>query len=105
MWHLLRWYEHRHSNGKLRSRNIPRLKPSLVLVCLEVNERRKEENHVAALIHDRAVAEGAADLAGEFVLDALVGRVVPLEVVVAVREVDIVLVEDGGPLEGCSCGM
>jgi len=29
------------------------------------------------------------------------GWVVPLEVVVAVFEVDVVLVEDGGPLEGC----
>lgn len=33
------------------------------------------------------------------------GWVVPLEVVVAVFEVDVVLVEDGGPLEGCGWEM
>ena len=31
------------------------------------------------------------------------GRLVPAEIVVAVGEVDVVFVEDGGPLEGCSC--
>ena len=31
------------------------------------------------------------------------GRLVPAEVVVAVGEVDVVFVEDGGPLKGCSC--
>ena len=30
----------------------------------------------------------------------LFGAVIPAEVVVAVGEVDVVLVEDGGPLEG-----
>lgn len=35
-------------------------------------------------------------------LDRLGARVVPLEVMVSVREVDILLVEDGGPLERCS---
>ena len=34
-------------------------------------------------------------------LDALLGRIVPLEIVVAVQEVDVILVEDGGPLEWC----
>jgi hypothetical protein len=36
------------------------------------------------------------------VLDRLLRGVVPLEVVVTVGEVDVVLVEDGCPLEGCS---
>ena len=31
------------------------------------------------------------------------GRLVPAEVVVAVGKVDVVFVEDGGPLEGGSC--
>jgi hypothetical protein len=39
------------------------------------------------------------------VLDGLLGRVVPLEIVVAVGEVDVVLVEDSGPLEWCGCGV
>jgi hypothetical protein len=49
------------------------------------------------------VAVGAANFAGELVLDRLLGRVIPLEVVMAVGEVDVLLVEDGGPLEWCSC--
>jgi hypothetical protein len=51
------------------------------------------------------MTEGAADFAGKLVLDGLVGGIVPLEVVVAVGEVDVLLVKDSGPLEGCSCGM
>lgn len=79
----------------------PGLEERLVLIRLEVDQTREQQNHVAALVHDGAVAEGAAYLAGQLVLDALVGRVVPLEAVMAVGEVDVLLVEDGGPLEGC----
>lgn len=68
-----------------------------------MDQAGEQQNHVAALIHDRAVAVAAADLAGKLVLDALVGRVVPLEVVVAVGKVDILLVEDGCPLERSGC--
>jgi hypothetical protein len=50
------------------------------------------------------VAERTADLAGQLVLGGFGGRVVPLEVVVAVFEVDVVFVEDGGPLERGGCG-
>jgi hypothetical protein len=39
------------------------------------------------------------------VLDGLLSRVVPLEIVVAIGEVDVVLVEDSGPLEWCGCGV
>jgi len=45
------------------------------------------------------VAEGAADFAGELVGDGFGGRVVPFEIVVAICEVNVVFVEDGGPLE------
>jgi hypothetical protein len=51
------------------------------------------------------VAKGTADLARKLVLDRLLGRVVPLKVVVAVGEVDVFLVEDSGPLEWCGCGV
>ena len=64
-----------------------------------MDKRREEQDHVAALIHDGAVAVRAAHLAGQAVLDGFRRRVVPLEVVVAVLELDIVFVEDGGPLE------
>lgn len=80
----------------------PRLEVRLVLVGLEVDQAGEQQDHVPALVHDRTVAERAADLARKLVLDALVGRVIPLQVVMAVEEVDVVLVEDGGPLEWCS---
>ena len=81
---------------------LPRSEVLLILLALELDERREEQDHIAALVHDRAVAERAADLAGQLVLGGLGGRVVPLEVVVAVLEVDVFFVKDGGPLEGSS---
>ncbi len=65
-----------------------------------LDEGGEEEDHVAALVHDRGAAVGAADLAGQLVARRALGRVVPRQVVVAVREVDVGLVEDGRPLEG-----
>lgn len=47
------------------------------------------------------MAVAAAHFAGQFVRDGFIGGVVPFEVVVAVGEVDVGFVEDGGPLEGC----
>lgn len=85
-----------------RTKNVPRSKIPLLLITLELDQRREQQNHVPALVHDRTVAEGTADLAGQLVLGGFGGRVVPLEVVVAVFEVDVVFVEDGGPLERCS---
>ena len=38
-------------------------------------------------------------------LDGFVGGIVPFERVVAVREVDVGFVEDGGPLKGGGCGV
>jgi hypothetical protein len=88
----------RHFDG--RDRNEPGLEVVLILLCLEVHQAGEEKNHIASLIHDRTVAVRAADFAWELVLDALVGWVVPLEIVMAVGEVDVLLVEDGCPLEG-----
>ena len=42
---------------------------------------------------------GAADFAWEFVSGRLLPTVVPAEIVVTVGEVNVFLVEDGGPLE------
>jgi hypothetical protein len=83
--------------------NIPGSKVPLILIALELDQRREQQNHVPALVHDRTVAEGAANFAGQLVLGGFGGRVVPLEVVVAVFEVDVVFVEDGGPLERRGC--
>lgn len=82
-------------------RDLPRLEERLVLVRLEMDQAGEQQDHVASLIHDGAVAEGTAHLARQLVLDALLGWVVPLEAVVAIGEVDVLLVEDGSPLEWC----
>jgi len=78
----------------------PRLELVPLLLVLEVDQAWEHQDHVPPLIHDRAVAEVAADLAGKLMLDALVGGIVPLKVIVAVVEVDVALVKDGSPLEG-----
>jgi hypothetical protein len=83
--------------------NVPGSEVPLILVALELDQRREQQDHVPALVHDGAVAERAADLARQLVFGGFGGRVVPLEVVVAVFEVDVVFVEDGGPLERCGC--
>jgi hypothetical protein len=101
MWSLVRVSTAKLGRLLLRI-NIPGSKVLLILVALEFDERREEQDHVPALVHDGAVAERTADLARQLVLGGFGGRVVPLEVVVAVFEVDVVFVEDGGPLEGCS---
>jgi len=75
----------------------------LGLLGLEVHERGEQKNHVTTLVEDRRVAVVAAHLAGKVVLNRLCRRIVPLQVVVALGEVDVGLLEDGGPLEGSGC--
>jgi hypothetical protein len=70
------------------------------LLGLEVHERGEQKDHVAALVKDGRVAVVAAHLAGKVVLNGLCRGVVPLEVVVALGEVDVGLLENGSPLEG-----
>jgi hypothetical protein len=48
--------------------NIPGSKVLLVLIALELDQRREQQNHVPALVHNGAVAERTADLAGQLVL-------------------------------------
>ena len=43
--------------------SLPWLEVRLVGVVLEVHQRREEQDHIAALVHDRAVAEAASNLA------------------------------------------
>lgn len=79
---------------------IPDVEVLAVLGGFEIDEGGEQEDHVAAFVHDGGSAVGAADLAGQLVDAGFLGALVPAEVVVAVGEVDVVLVEDGGPLEG-----
>jgi len=84
MWHLNR-ISHLY-NDTLGSCCCcsPWLEICLVLVGLQVNQAREEQDHVPSLIHDWAVAVVATNFARKLVLNRLVGRVVPLEVVVTV---------------------
>ena len=73
-----------------------------LLVILEINQGREEQDHVPPFVHDGGAAVGAADFAGELVHARLLRGLVPAEIVVAVGKVDVVFVEDGGPLERCA---
>lgn len=80
--------------------NVRGCKVFFVLFGLEVDQRREEQDHISALVHDRRATIGAANFARELVLGGLLGAVIPAQFMVAVGEVDIFLVEDGGPLKG-----
>lgn len=86
-----------------RQAGVRRFKILPILLILEINQGREQQDHVPALVHDRGAAVRAADLAGQLVHAGLLGGLVPAQVVVAVGEVDVVFVEDGAPLEGGGC--
>lgn len=67
-----------------------------------MDERGEEQDHISALVHDRRATIGAANFARELVFGGLLGAVIPAQVMVAVGEIDVILVEDGGPLEWCT---
>jgi len=62
--------------GGRRTRNSLWRELLLLLVGLEVDESREQQDHVAALVHDWCVAVGAGDLAGEFVAGGLLAAVI-----------------------------
>lgn len=86
-------------NGGMRL-SVRGCKVFFVLFRLEMDKRREEQDHISALVHDRRATIGTANFARELVLGGLLGAVIPAQVMVAVGEVDIFLVEDGGPLKG-----
>jgi len=75
----------------------------LLSLVAQLDERGEEKDHVAAFVHDGRVAVVAANLAGEGVFGGFAGRVVPFKVVMSIREVDVLLMEDGRPLKWRSC--
>lgn len=101
MWHLCKTSVLK-IKPILKSRDTisPRCEILLLLLALEFDQRREKQDHIAALVHDGAVAVRAADFAGQLVLDRFARGVVPFQVVVAVLEADVVFVEDCCPLEG-----
>ena len=82
---------------------LPYIEILPVLGRFPIDQGWEKQDHVAAFVHDWGTTVGAADFAGEFVDACFLRRLVPAEIVVAVGEVDVVFVEDGGPLEGCAC--
>lgn len=88
------------SDPQIWQHNSPRREILLLLLALEFDQRGEKQDHVAALVHDWAVAVRAADFTGQLVLDRFARWVVPFQVVVAVLEADVVFVEDCCPLEG-----
>jgi len=79
----------------------PRLKIELRLIVWEVNQAREQQDHILSLIHDRAMTERASHFARQLVLNALVCWIVPFKIMMSLLEVDVFLVENGCPLEGC----
>jgi hypothetical protein len=73
-----------------------------LLLVLELDQGGEEQDHVAALVHDGRSAVCTAHFARQLVPGGLLLAVVPAQIVVAVGEVDVLLVEDRGPLEGSS---
>lgn len=74
-----------------------------VLRRLEVDQSWEQQYHIPPFVHDRCTAVRAADFAGELVHRGLLRALIPAKVVNALGEVDVFFVEDGSPLEGCSC--
>jgi hypothetical protein len=66
-----------------------------------VHQARKHQNHIPPFVHYWAVAEVTAHFAGKLMVNALLRRIVPFQMVVTIAEVDVFFVEDCGPLEGC----
>lgn len=68
-----------------------------------MDQTGKQQYHIPALIHDRTMAIRTSYLAWQLVPGGLLGRIVPLQVVVAMHEVNVFLVKDCCPLKGSRC--
>lgn len=82
-------------------KNVLRIKRLLVLRTTEVDDTRKHQDHVPTFVHDRRVAVRAADLARQLVVRLLVARIVERQAFRALLEVQVLLLENGCPLERC----
>ena len=69
---------------------------------LEIDQGRVEQDHIATFVHDRGVAGGTPDLARQLVDIGLLAAVIPYQIMMTMGEIDVLLVEDGGPLKWCS---
>ena len=74
----------------------------LCLLTLKLDDGREHQHHVPPLVHNGCVAVRAADLAGQVMIRMLLLCMVESQALGAVLEVQILFLEDGGPLEGCA---
>lgn len=78
------------------------LETLLGLLTLELDDGGEHQHHVPPLVHNGRVAVRAADLAGQVVVRVLLLRVIESKALGAVLEVQVFLLEDGGPLKRCA---
>lgn len=81
---------------------LPDVKVLSIFGGLEVDQSRKQQDHVPSFVHDRGSAVGTANLAWQLVNTGLLRALVPTQIVMAVGEIDVVFVKDGRPLERCT---
>ena len=86
-----------------KKESLPDLKVLPLFWGLEVDQGWKQQDHVPPFIHDGCPAICAADLARKFMDAGLLRTFVPTEIMDTVSEVNVVFVEDGCPLKGCTC--
>ena len=91
---------HRPLIIKHMTRRLETLPPLLTHNLLD--QPGEQQYHIPPLVHNRTPAVRAAHLTRQMVLHALRRRVVPPQVMVPMREADVLLVEDRRPLEGCA---
>jgi len=76
-----------------------RIKPLLLLVRLELNQTREQQDHIPPLVHDWCSAVGTADFTRELVSCRLFAWVVPTQVMVPSHEINILLLKNRRPLK------
>lgn len=82
---------------------VPWVEVLAILRGFEVDQGGEKQDHVSPFVHDGCSAVCTADLARQLVNAGFLGALVPAKVVMAMGEIDVVLVEDCGPLERGAC--
>ena len=82
--------------------NLRWLKILPIFLRLKVDQSGKQQYHVSPLVHNGCPAVRTADFAWQFVHCSLLGALIPAEVVMTMCEVNIVFMENSGPLERSS---
>jgi len=54
-----------------------------------MDQQEEQQDHISTFVHNRRVAVRTANFAQQLMLDWLLGRIIPLKVVVSVGEIDV----------------